>query len=158
MELTRIANHRYTVHRSDDGVAYILRWNQPYGDAAVPRFASRYDLPNSFRSVADAFVEAKASAEQLERGELSFIRERIKKRVRDYEIVASAEFRTNAHRWQPMARIISHRDKNNGAVQELGGPESSLAKNLFDSAPTAAKYALEIGERVVLGFVGGLHV
>lgn len=158
MELTRIADHRYTVHRSDEGTVYVLRWNQPYGDATVPRYASRYDLPTPYRSAADAFEAAKTSVGQLERGELGFIRERLKKRVRDYEIVASAEFRTNAHRWQPVAKIVSHRETNKGAVQELGGHDSSLARNLFDSAPTAAKYALEVGERVVLGFIGGLHV
>lgn len=158
MELTRIGDHRYTIHRENDGNVYVLRWKQPLGDATMPRFASRYNLPNTYAFIGDALSDGDICAHLLERGELSFIRERIKKRIREYEIIASAEFRTNALRWQPTAKIISHREINKGAVQELGGPESSLARNLFDSPSSATKYAIEIGERVVLGFIGGLHV
>lgn len=158
MELPRVGDHRYTVHRNDDGSVFILMLNQPPGVPSTPRFAKRYDLPGQFRSLIEAQPAALQALEKLERGELSFTQERMKKRVRDYELLASAEFTTASHRWIPGLVIKSLKPDNKGATQELRDEPPYVARNAFDTPSAAAKHALQLGERMVLGLIGGLRI
>ena len=73
MEVIRHGDHRYTMqtYTSNGRLhAYVLQLNQPVGDARMPRFVQRYDLPDSYKTKNDALEQAKRAANQLETGEL----------------------------------------------------------------------------------------
>jgi hypothetical protein len=161
MELIRHGDNRYTLNSDNSNGHFnffVLQIRQPFGDAETPRFANKVNLVGQYKNQHEAHNDALLIAEQFEKGEIRANHERIKKTIRDYELIGSASFRTNIHKWQPMLQIISKKEKNRGAKQDFSAPDSALARNLFDSPSSASKNAIDYGERVVLGFIGGLHI
>lgn len=158
MELPRSGDYRFTFHSSFVGNskkvrAYVLQILQPVAETQPPRNASKYDLPGEFRSKLEAYNEGVKVARRLALGELSPTFVRLKHKFREYAFFGSASFRLDCHQWEPALEIVSNRAANKGARQQF-----TFQSNLFLDADRAAQFALQCGERLVIGMIGGLTI
>lgn len=161
MELLRDNDSRYTlqlVQRGPHLHAYILKMHQPVGDVRVPRIALRYDLIETFRSQREAYSTGLVLAKRMIDGELSAARSEVSKKVEEHKLIGSAVFQLATEKWEPTLRIVSRKKENKGAVQDLSTEQTPLQRNTFSTPERATEYALEHGERLVLGLVPGLRV
>lgn len=161
MELLCDGDFRYTLQMERSGsrfAAHVLRLRRPPGDARLPRVAVRYDLPETFVSSADAHHAGLAIAERMVAGELRAFVPELKKRVKEYEVIASALYQLQDRKWEPALKITSRRPTNKGAQQEFNDEQTPLQRNLCPTPERARDYALEYGERLVLGAVPGLRI
>ena len=161
MELIHHEGIRYTMHTEPKGQfvkAFILCTKQESGEATFPRIGSRYDLQEEFTSPVTAYPAALATARKLASGELSAAAAEVKKRVGQYQLIASAAFQIEGRRWEPILRIKSKRPENKGAVQDFLKEASPLPLNPFPTAARATEFALEYGELLALKISPGLKV
>jgi hypothetical protein len=163
MELPRSGDYRFTFHSSSLGEserirAYVLQIMQPVGEIQPPRLALRYDVPGEFRSKSEAYEEGLKVARRLASGELSPSFVRLKQEFREFTLIGSASFRLDFHQWEPVLELVSHRATNKGARQGFTDVQSPFQRNLFQDAESAAKFAIQYGERMIIGLVGGLTI
>lgn len=138
--------------------AYVLRLRQPIGEVRMPRTALRYDIPDTFKTQQEAFSIGLVVAKRIADGELSASKSEIEKKFRDYALHGSAVFQLATEQWEPTLRIVSRKKENKGATQDLSDEQTHLQRNPFPTPERASEYAIEFGERLVLGFVPGLKV
>ena len=124
------------------------------------RLALRFDLPGPYSrrsAVSDAAYEA---ARRFADGQLSPVRAEYRCTVRGYRLIGGAGFRVDNNQWEAVLTIKRKRAANAGgtATQKIEGANSSLRRNTFPTADRAAQFALEFGERMVIGAVPGLKI
>jgi hypothetical protein len=161
MELLHDGEVRYTMHSERVGEqwhAFVLCTRQPPGETNYPRLGERYDLTGRFANTTAAYREAVDAARRLAAGEISAGRPSIKRKIREYVVIASAAYHVEAGKWEPVLKIESRRRANRGAIQDFTSSPSILQRNLCPTSDRATDFALEHGERVVLGLVPGLSV
>ena len=119
---------------------------------------SRFDLPGLYASKAAALPDALKIADRFFRRKFAAHEFEVCKTVNDYQITGRARFRIDCHAWEPVLWIKSNRPVNKGTMQTFDGWHSPFVRNTFPTAVVAARFALSYGERMVLGFVGGLAI
>jgi hypothetical protein len=119
---------------------------------------SRYDVAEEFLTPTAAYSYCVGIARKLAAGEISANRPEVKKRVGEYQLLASAAFQIESRKWEPILKIKSKRLANKGAIQDLLEGQSPLQHNPCPSAARATEYALEHGEKLALKLIPGLKV
>lgn len=163
MELPRSDDYRFTFHTLAEGNAkrvraYVLQIMQHLDEIKEPRFALKYEIPDQFQSKLEAYEEGLKVARRLASGELNPSSVRLKQKFREYLLIGSASFRLDSHQWEPVLELVSRRAANKGACQRFSDVQSPFQRNLFPDAERAAKFAIQYGERMVIGIVGGLSI
>ncbi len=135
-------------------------WDRDDRDRVISRLGTRLDLSEVFysRNVArDAGYEA---ARRFAVGQLSPERVEIKKKVKDYQLIGGAGFRSDVMRWEPTLTVKRKREASKGGAltQTFDEINSPFRFNTFPTAASAAGFGLDYGEKMVLGMVAGLQI
>ena len=77
---------------------------------------------------------------------------------RGYKIIGTARFDTTKLQWEPSLEIKKIKEPNKGKTQSVTGAERAFSHNLFPLEETAAKFAVDTGNRMVLGLLNGLTI
>lgn len=162
MELPRYGDYRYTLHldpaQGAPVTGYVLQVHHPEGQPKAQTLARRCNLRDTYRDKQDAYAAALKIVKAASEGEFHAISVRLKETFRGYELVGSCGFRHDVHKWQPTLEIISRRPENKGATQGFGDLQSPFDRNLYPHPEHAARFALEYGERMIVGLVSGLKI
>jgi hypothetical protein len=161
MQLLQHEDHRFTLTlegRAPHFTGYVLRFRQPQGEARRPRVGNRYDLPGTYQDSNQAFHAAMDAVHRMINGELRAMVSEVRKRVKEYDLYASALFQLERCAWEPALRIVSRRAANKGATQDFNEEQSPLQRNTTGNKDAARDFALWYGERLVLGAVPGLRI
>jgi hypothetical protein len=162
MELDRDGDYRHVLrlHQDSSGryMGSICRFLQPVGEAEPPRYGSRFPV-GSYANRVEAFEDGRRIVRKIIAGETHpEVAPRQKQRHDEYLLIASATFRIFDLKWEPQLTIVSRRAENKGARQEFEDGATALKSNGGDTAQKAVQFALQLGERMILGFVPGLTV
>lgn len=161
MDLLHHEGIRYTMHTEPSGQklrVFVLCTHQEPGEMLFPRIGSRFDIRDEFATPTSAYAAALSVARRLVAGEISASSPEVKKKVGQYQLIASAAFQIDGRRWEPILKIKSKRPENKGAVQDLLDDQTSLQRNPCPTAARATEYAIEYGEKLVLKIVPGLKI
>lgn len=161
--LFRTLEHWYTLHelrtsrpgRLDFGVC-VTAVAREEGD--TPPTGLCYVIPHSFRSRDDAYCEAQRVARELAKGDLHPQSTVQKESFRGYCLYGSARFIRATSDWVPALTIEAMAGSRKGQKQEVIEQNALFYRNACPTADRAARFALDYGKQMVMGFVGGLKI
>ncbi|MCJ0764164.1 hypothetical protein [Variovorax terrae] len=125
-------------------------------DGRYSRFAQRFDAPGLHASERAAKQAAEDLVLPISRGEVTVPAQYAQKKFEGYRLRAHALYDIGTMKWQGRLEIKKLEPPRQGDVQHVGGEGSPFAANQFAQRDRAIGFAIEHGERMVLGLVQGL--
>ncbi len=123
------------------------------------RYGLKIPIPGVFNSGITLSHEGEKLYARYRKGAISIAPPHVEKmKCRGYKIIGTARFNTAKLQWEPSLEIKKIEEPNKGETQSVTGAERAFAHNLFSLEETAAKFAVETGNRMVLGLVNGLTI
>ena len=159
---TRRSDYLFTLHviskQSNKYRGYLaIRQNDSQLES-VPRYGWKLDIPDSYKSHEDLVTAGNVLFSRYLKYEVSVSVPVVKEKLRGYRIVGSARFQLFDLKWEPVLELKKLEEPNKGKKQTVMGPDTAFARNLFQSAESAATFACDFGKRMVIGLVRGLEI
>lgn len=131
----------------------------PDGLESPSRYGFRIEVPGKFSSKEDLVTEAKRHFTRFSSGEVGHDAipvERLK--LRGYRLLGTARFQIVDLKWEPVLYLKKIEEPNRGHKQTVMGPDTVFPRNLFRSPDLAARFAVDFGKAMVIGFLNGLEI